>query len=133
MEVPTILSPAVLQQRTAEQLVTIIVPRGRHGRPPGSLPGQVSTASVAEQTADIPSSSGGLQGLRPGQSSTAVAEQNVSTQAPRRGGPRGGLQGFPSVQGSAATFPVPLGDAGEEFFRNWLRTRAHPRRALMAL
>ena len=40
VEVPTLLSVAVLQQRTAEQLASIPVPRGRHGRLPGSLPGQ---------------------------------------------------------------------------------------------
>ena len=65
VEVPTLLSVAVLQQRTAEQLASIPVPRGRHGRLPGSLPGQGSTASAAEQTADIPSSSGDLQGFSP--------------------------------------------------------------------
>ena len=32
VEVPTLLSVAVLQQRTAEQLASIPVPRGRHGR-----------------------------------------------------------------------------------------------------
>ena len=67
VEVPTLLSVAVLQQRTAEQLASIPAPRGRHGRLPGSLPGQGSTASAAEQIADIPSSSGDLQGFRPRQ------------------------------------------------------------------
>ena len=71
VEVPTLLSVAVLQQRTAVQLASIPVPRGRHGRLPGSLPGQGSTASAAEQIADIPSSSGDLQGFRTRQSSNS--------------------------------------------------------------
>ena len=116
VEVPTLLSVAVLQQRTAEQLACIPVPRGRHGRLPGSLPGQGSTASAVEQIADIPSSSGDLQGFRPRQSSTAVSEENVSTPAPCRGGLRGGLHGFPPVQGSSVDFPVSHGDADEGFF-----------------
>ena len=119
VEVPTLLSVAVLQQRTAEQLASIPVPRGRHGRLPGSLPGQGSTASAAEQIADIPSSSGDLQGFRPRQSSTAVSAQNISTPAPCRGGLHGGLHGFPPVQGSAVDFPVFLGDADEGVFRTF--------------
>ena len=149
VEVPTLLSVAVLQQRTAEQLASILFPRGRHGRLPGSLPGQGSTASVAEQIADIPSSSGDLQGFRPRQSSTAVSEQNVSTPAPCSGGLRGGLHGFPPVQGSTVDFQFLLGTLVKGFFalfpglkkvrslvrapgRHWPRTRAHPRRALVA-
>ena len=76
VEVPTLLSVAVLQQRTAEQLASIPVPRGRHGRLPGSLPGQGSTVSVAEQTADSPSSSRDLHGFRPRQSSISNAVEN---------------------------------------------------------
>ena len=76
-----------------------------------------------KQKVDIPvprrGSVGALQGLRPGQSSTAATQQNVATPVPSRGGPRGGLQGFPPDQGSAATFPVPLGDAGDGFFRTF--------------
>ena len=49
-------------------------------------------------------------------------EQNVSP-VPRRGGPRAGLQGFPPVQGSAATFPVPLEDAGVGFFRTFPQSK----------
>ena len=114
------------------------------------VPTVLSPLRIAEQIVGIPVSQGGgvqrLQSLRPGQSSTAVAEQIVSP-APYRGGLRGGLHGFPPVQGSAVDFPVPLGDADEGVFRgffkvrrlalapgrNWPRTRAHPRRALMAL
>ena len=149
VEVPTVLSPMRIAVQIVEQIVGIPVPRGRHGRLPGSLPGQGSTASAAEQIADIPSSSGDLQGFRPRQSSTAVSEQNASTPAPCRGGLRGGLHGFAPVQGSAVDFPVSLGDADEGVFRtfprpkkvrryvltpgrNWPRTRAHPRRTLMA-
>ena len=79
-----------------------------------------TTLYLLKQKVDIPvPCRGGLQGLRPGKSSTAAAEQNVSTPGPRRGGPRGGLQGFPQDQGSAATFPVPLEDAGERLFSHF--------------
>ena len=123
VDVPTVLTPARIAVQTAEQIVGIPVPRGRHGCLPRSLPGQGSTASVAEQTADIPSSSGDLHGFRPRQSSTAVSEQNVSTPVPCRGGPRGGLHSFPPVQGSAVDFPVPLGVADEGVFRTFLRLK----------
>ena len=150
VEVPTILTPTRIAVQIAEQIVGIPVPHGRHGRLPGFHPGQGSTASAAEQIADIPSSSGDLQGFRPRQSSTAVSEHNVSTPAPCRGGLRGVLHRFLLVQGSAVDFPVSLGDADDGVFRtfprpkkvrryvltpgrNWPRTRAHPRRALVAL
>ena len=98
MEVPTI------QQWTAEQLVTILLSRGRLGCLPGSISGQASTAFVAEQTADIPSSSGGLPGFRPRQHSTArFEEQNVDIPVPRgRRGGGGGLHDLRPGQGSAA-------------------------------
>ena len=123
VEVPTVLTPTRIAVQIAEQIVGIPVPHGRHGRLPGFLPGQGSTASAAEQISDILSSSGDFQGFRPRQSSTAVSEQNVSTPAPCRGGLRGGLHGFPSVQGSAVDFPVPLGDADEGFFRTFPRPK----------
>ena len=132
VEVPTVLTPTRIAVQIAEQIVGIPIPRGRHGRSPGSLPGQGSTASAAEQIADIPSSSGDLQGFRPGHSSTAVSEQNVSTPAPCRGGLRGGLHGFPPVQGSAVDFPVPLGDADEGVFRKSARVGARSRSELAA-
>ena len=71
VEVPTVLSVAVLQQRTAEQIIGFPVP----GRGTGSR--------------------GGLQGLSQGQGSTAVCgADNVNTPVPhgRGGGARGGLQ-----------------------------------------
>ena len=70
VEVPTVLSPALLQQQTVEQPLHIPAPRD-HGvrRLQGSLPGQNSTASGAEQIAVTPvpgrGISGGLQGFAP--------------------------------------------------------------------
>ena len=55
---------ALHQQRAAEQLATIPVPRGRGGhRLQGLLPGQVSTASLGPDHADehVPDSSEGVQ------------------------------------------------------------------------
>ena len=97
VEVPTVLSVAELQQRTAEQLVNIPVPRGRSGRRlQGSLPGQVSTAAGAEQIADFPFGEG-LHDSPPGQDPTASgAEQVVDISS-------GGLQGFHLGQGSTAS------------------------------
>ena len=138
VEVPTVLTPTRIAVQIAEQIVGIPVPCGGHGRLPVSLPGQGSTASAAEQIADIPSSSGDLQGFRPRQSSTAVSKQNVSTPAPCRGGLRGGLHGFPPIQGSAVDFPGSLGDADEGGFRTFPRVTksakvgAHSRSALAA-
>ena len=68
VEVPTVLSYSLLQQRTAEQIIGLPVP-GRGGGARGGLQGlpqgQVSTASTGEQT--IVPSRGGLQGFSPGQ------------------------------------------------------------------
>ena len=76
VEVPTVLSYALLQQWTLEQIIDIPVPRLGGGRSlPGFLPEQDLTSSVAA----------------PGQRS---AEQNIDIPIPRRGA-RKGLQGFP--------------------------------------
>ena len=48
VEVPTVLSLALLQQQIAEQIVDNPVPRGRGRRRQSFLSGQNSTASVAE-------------------------------------------------------------------------------------
>ena len=59
VEVPTLLSVAVLQQRTAEQIVDTPVPRGRgQGFLPAS--GKRISERTVEQIVDIPSSGGGL-------------------------------------------------------------------------
>ena len=80
VEVPTVLSVAVLQQRTAEQIIGFPIP-GRGG-----------------------GARGGLQGLSHGQGSSAVSGADyVDTPVPGRGGgARGGLQGFSQGQGSTA-------------------------------
>ena len=94
MEVPTVLSPALFQQQTVEQLVDIPVPRRRRGQ-------------------------GGLLGSPSGQSSATVAVQkNIDIPVPGRGGAGGfgGLQGFPIKQRSSqrtaeqlVDIPVPGG------------------------
>ena len=91
VEVLTVLSVAVLQQRTAEQFIGCPVP-GREG-----------------------GARGGLQGLSQGQGSIAVCgAENVDTSA------RGGLHGLSQGQGSAAVsgadhvdIPVPHGRVGK--------------------
>ena len=82
VEVPTVLSFSLLQQRTAEQIVDTPVPHGRGG-----------------------GARGGLQGLCQGQGSTAVCgAEHVDTPVPhgRGGRARGGLQGLSQGQGSSA-------------------------------
>ena len=96
VEVLTVLSYSLLQQRTAEQIIGFPVP-GRGGGARGGLQGlpqgQGSTASAGEQT--IVPVRGGLQGLPQGQGSTASAvEQTIVVDR---------LQGFPRGQGSTAS------------------------------
>ena len=87
VDVPTVLSYALLQQRNVEQIVDIPVPLGRGRRLQDSLPRQGSTASGAEQIADSPFG-GGLHGFLPGLVPTASGvEQLVDISS-------GGLQGF---------------------------------------
>ena len=77
MEVPTVLSLSSLQQ-TAEQIVDILVSRGRDRRRlQGSLPRQSSTAAGV-QNVDIPVR-GGLRGFLPGQVSQRTVEQLVDS------------------------------------------------------
>ena len=94
VEVPTVLSYSLLQQRTAEQTIDIAVPRRGGG------------------------ARGDLQGLSQGQDSTAVCDTDnvVSPGLHARGGSRGGLQGLSQGQGSTAVsgaeyvdVPVPHG------------------------
>ena len=79
VEAPTIVSFSSLQQRTAEQIIDIPVPRragggGREGLQ-GLRPGQNSTARFVEQNVDIPVPGGGLHDLPDpgGSSSSAVS------------------------------------------------------------
>ena len=65
VEVPTIVSYSSFQQRSAEQIVDIPVPRGRGRRRQGVLLGQSSAAFDAEQTVDIPVPGGGPHVLLP--------------------------------------------------------------------
>ena len=127
--------------RIAEQIVDTPVPCGRDRRRlQGSLPRQSSTAAGV-QNVDIPVR-GGLRGFLPGQSSAQLTvEQLVDSSS-------GGLQNFHLGQGSPASSSGREDEAFSGGFRtfprvkkvrrlvlapgrNWPRTRAHPRRALM--
>ena len=118
VEVPTVLTYSLLQQRTAEQVVDTPVPHGRgrvaRGGLQGSSQGQGSTAVCGADEVVSPSlharggSRGGLQGLSQGQVSTAFcgADNVVSpsrvARGGSRGGSRGGLQGSSQGPGSTA-------------------------------
>ena len=105
VEVPTVLSVAVLQQRTAEQFGSPVPGRGggARGGLQGFSQGQGSTAVCGADFLDIPAphgceggSRGGFQGLSQGQGSTAVCgDENVVS-------PGGGLHGLSQGQGSTA-------------------------------
>ena len=94
VEVPTVLTYSLLQQRTAEQIIDFPVP-GRGGGARGGLQGlprgQSSPASAVEQT--IVPARGGLQGFPRGQSSTASAVEQTFSQAPHRLMPRAPVHG----------------------------------------
>ena len=99
VEVPTVLSFALLQQRNVEQIIDIPVPRHGGSRSlQGVHPGPGSLQRFVEQI-PVPhgrGSRGGLQGFSPGQSSTQrIMEQNVDLPVP---GPRPS-RGFPPGQG----------------------------------
>ena len=102
VEVPTVLSVAVLQQRTAE-LFSYPVP-GRGGGPLGGLQGlsqgQGSTAVCGAEHVDTPvPHGGGFPGLSQGQGSSAFCgADHEDTPVPhgRGEGARGGLHGFSS-------------------------------------
>ena len=132
VEVPTVLSYSLLQQRTAEQTIDSAVPRrggGARGGLQGFSQGQDSTAVCGAASLVISAphgrgggARGGLQGLSQGQGSTAVCRaENVVSPVPHgRGGlGGGGLHGLSQGQGSAAVsgaghvdIPVPHGRVG---------------------
>ena len=111
VEVPTVLTFSLLQQRTAEQLVDIPAPHGRGSDARGGLQGlsqgQGSSAVSGAVHVNTPvphvsggGARGGLLGLSQGQGSTAVfGAEHVDT---RGGGARGGLPGLSQGQGSTA-------------------------------
>ena len=117
VEVPTVLSVAVLQQQTVVLAVDIPVPHGSgRRRLQGSLPRQSSTAAGAKQTVDIPVR-GGLHGFLPRQRSTQrTVEQLVDRSS-------GGLQDFHLGQGSAASSSGPADEALTGFFRTFPRPK----------
>ena len=99
VEVPTVLSYALLQQHAAEQIIDIPVPGsggGGGGGLQGFSSGQNSTARLVEQNNDIQvrrcrrRSQGGLPGSHPGQGSTAGVSEQIDD-IPIRGGPQGFL------------------------------------------
>ena len=98
VEVPTVLTYSFIQQRTAEHIIDLPVPRtrGLHGGLQVSPPSQV-TQRTAEQITDFPvrrtGTGGGLQGSSSGQGSAQrTVEQNVDITVPRTRA--GGLHGF---------------------------------------
>ena len=124
VEVPTVLTFSFIQQRTAEQIIDLPVPRTRGplGGLQGSLPSQGSQRT-GEQIADIPvprtrGLHGGLQVSPPSQVTQRTAEQ-ITDFPVRRTRTGGGLQGSSSGQGSAqrtveqnVDIPVPRTRAG---------------------
>ena len=114
VDVPTVLSFSMLQQRIAEQIVDTPVPHGRGGGARGGLQGlsqgQGSSAVSGAGSVDSPvpgrggGARGGLHGLSHGQGSTAVSGAvNVDTPVHGcGGGARGGLHGLSHGQGSTS-------------------------------
>ena len=118
VEVPTVLTYSLLQQRTAEQVVDTPVSPGRgrsaRGGLPGSSHGQGSTAFCGSENVVSPAlhvregSRGGVQGLSQGQGSSSfsgadnVVSPALHARGGSRGGSRGGHQGSSQGQGSTA-------------------------------
>ena len=111
VEVPTVLSFALLQQQTAEQIIDIPVPRRRRGQVglQDFLPEQSSLAfSGADHRIDSPvrarSGHGGLQGSHPGQSSTSFSGAQHEVQGFRPGQSSTSFSGAQhEVQGQGST------------------------------
>ena len=113
VEVPTVLTFSMLQQRTAEQVVDTPVSPGRGRGARGGLPGsygQGSTAYCGSENVVSPAlharegSRGGVPGLSQGQGSSSFsgADNVVSPALHARGVSRGGHQGLSQGQGSTA-------------------------------
>ena len=114
VEVPTVLSYSLLQQRNAEQIIGFPVP-GRGGGARGGLQGlsqgQGSTAVCGAESVDTPVphvrgrlGGGGLHGLSQGQGSSAFCgADHVDIPVPHGRVGKRGLQGFPRGQGSTAS------------------------------
>ena len=114
VEVPTVLSYSLLQQRTAKQIIGLPVP-GRGGGPLGGLQGlsqgQGSTAACGADNVVSPvphgrggGARGGLQGLSQGQGSSEVCgAENVDIPVPHGRVGKRGLHGFPRGQSSTAS------------------------------
>ena len=128
VEVPTVLSYSLLQQRTAEQIIDIPVPGRARGGGRGGLhglsQGQGSTAVFGTEYVDTPVphgrgglGGGGLHSLSQGQGSTAVfGAEHVDAPVPHGGD----LHGLSQGQGSTALcgavhvdIPVPHGRVGK--------------------
>ena len=114
VDVPTVLSFSMLQQRIPEQIVDTPVPHGRGGGARGGLQGlsQGQGSSAVSGAGNVDSlvpgrgggARGGLHGLSHGQGSTAVSGADyVDTPVHGRGGgARGGLHGLSHGQGSTS-------------------------------
>ena len=122
VEVPTVLSYSFIQQRTAQQIIDLPVPRTRGplGGLQGSLPSQGSQRT-GEQIADIPvpRTRGPLGGLPPPSQVTQRTAEQITDFPVRRSRTGGVLQGSSSGQGSAqrtvepnVDIPVPRTRAG---------------------
>ena len=92
VEVPTVLSVAVLWQSIGEQIIDIPVPRGHGDR-------------------------GGLQGSLPRQNSAALFPWNRTVDIPTGGG----LQDFVSGPGASSSSAVSRDESGSGFFRTFFR------------
>ena len=133
------LSYALLQQHTVEQIIDIPVPGrgggGGWGGLQGFSSGQNSTTRLVEQNVDIQDPrrrprQGGLPGSHPGQGSTAGVSEQIDD-IPIRGGPQGFLPRQGMLQRTVeqiVEIPVP---AGGGRVRGCTGTRAHGRRRLV--
>ena len=121
VEVPTVLSYALFQQSTAEQIIDIPVSGRGGGGARGGLPGsrarQNSTAADEEQIVDVPAR-GRLPDFLPSQGSTASSSSRLHDDADER------------IQGVFSHFsPAPKKCANQ--VRSCLESSAHGRRRLI--
>ena len=139
VEVPTVLSYSLLQQRTAVQIIDIAVPRrggGARGGLQGLSQGQGSTAVCGAENVDTPIPHGrgrlggrGHHGLSQGQAQQRFVEQNTLTLLFLTveiftASPQG--QGSTALCGADhVDIPVPHGRVGREVFTVFPRTGFH--------